>query len=195
MSPKLLTILFILTPVVLYTAVLKPMYVGEGVVWTPENTIPALQTVIDEHDSTLANIDTVVRDITKLNSDYEKLDQAVLAQNNYMLGTGIDVARLRAEVVSIASKQGVAIEGLEVAKDRRGAKNADFYNVSFSVKARYPAFKNLIAAYERNMRFYTIDSLSIARQKEEATVTGTNNLDKDALNISVKFRVYQLRAK
>lgn len=192
MSPKLLNILLIVAPVVLYMVLIKPLLSGTGTFWAPEMSIKDLQRVNAEYSAALSNTAIIENGIEAIHKDYLKIDTNILNKNAQLLPKQLDEARLRNEVVSIATKQGIAIDSLEVIKDKRGTKSADFYTVSFSLKSRYPAFKKLLEEYEKSTRFYHIESLSISRQKEDQE-SGAVLSDKDILTILIKFKVHQAR--
>ncbi len=193
MSPKLLNILLVMLPVVIYVTVIDPLNTGVGTIWSPENSISTLQSLNEQYTVALDNTDMIEKGVEAVYRDYKKIDPDVLIKNDYMLSNSVDVAKIRNEVVDIASKQGIAIDGLEVVKDRKGGKIAEFYLVTFSLKSRYLPFKKLLEEFDKNMRFYTIESLSVARQKIDQNSRDQKNIDidKDALNIQVRFRVYQ----
>lgn len=192
MSPKLLNILIVIAPVVLYMTLIKPLSTGVGTFWSPEMSIADLQRVNAQYSAALSNTKVIENGIEAIYKEYTKIDPQILEKNKQMLSEQLDEAKLRNEIVAIASKQGVAIESLEVVKDKRGSKTGDFYSISFSLRSRYPAFKRLLEEYDKSTRFYHIDSLFISRQKVDED-TEVSLSDKDILNIQVKFRVYQAR--
>lgn len=192
MSPKLLNILLVMAPVVLYMMVLKPLTTGTGTFWSPEMSIKDLQRVNAEYSAALSNTTVIENGIEAIHKDYLKIDTNILNKNAQMLSEQIDEARLRNEIVTIATKQGIAIDALDVVKDKRGSKIADFYSITFSLRSRYPAFKRLLEEYEKSTRFYHIESLSITRQKDDDETTLSLS-DKDILSIQIKFRVHQAR--
>lgn len=192
MSPKLLNILLVIAPVVLYMVLIKPFVTGTGTFWVPEMSIKDLQRVNAEYSAALSNTTVIENGIEAIHKDYLKIDTNILNKNAQMLPDQIDEARLRNEIVAIATKQGIAIDSLDVVKDKRGTKTADFYSITFSLRSRYPAFKKLLEEYEKSTRFYHIESLSISRQKDVDEAT-TSLSDKDILSIQIKFRVHQAR--
>lgn len=191
MSPKLLNILLVMAPVVLYMALIKPLITGVGTFWSPEMPIAELQRVNAEYSAALSNTEVIERDIAAIYKDYTALKPEILEKNSQMLPEKLDEAKIRNEIVAIATKQGIAIDALDVVRDKKGSKLADFYTISFSLRSRYPAFKRLLEEYDKSIRFYHIDSLSIARQKDDDETQALS--DKDILSIQVKFRVHQAR--
>ncbi len=192
MSPKLLNILLVIAPVVLYMVLIKPLVTGTGTLWVPEMSIKDLQRVNAEYSAALSNTTLIENGIESIHKDYLKIDANILNKNAQMFPDQIDEARLRNEIVTIATKQGIAIDALDVVKDKRGTKTADFYTITFNIRSRYPAFKKLLEEYEKSTRFYHIESLSISRQKDVDEAT-TSLSDKDILSIQIKFRVHQAR--
>ncbi len=192
MSPKLLNILLIVAPIVLYMVLIKPLVTGVGTFWYPEMSIQALQRVDAEYSAALSNTEVIEKGIGAIYKDYTDLKPEVINKNAQLLSDKIDEAKLRSEIVAIATKQGLAIDSLNVTKDRRGSKAADFYVIEFGLRSRYPAFKKLLEEYDKSTRFYHIDSLSLARQKEDDQSTQSLS-DRDILTIQVKFRVHQAR--
>jgi hypothetical protein len=192
MSPKLLNILLIIAPVVLYLMVIKPLVTGEGDLWSPEMSIPVLQRVNSDYSNALNNISSIQEGLESIYKDYQKVNVDILNKNAQLFSSELDEAKIRNEVVAIAAKQGIAIDSLSVLKDNRGAKIADFYSVTFTLRSRYPAFKKMLEEYDKSTRFYHIDSLSITRRKVEEGAQ-SSLIDKDMLDIQVKFRVHQAK--
>lgn len=192
MSPKILTILFLITPFVLYTAVINPFITGVGTVWSPESSIESLQVANAEYSAAISNTEAIKAKFKEVHDDYLKIDPEVLKKNKVMLPTDISEANLRNEVIAIASKEGIALNGLEVKKDSRGFRIAEYYLVNFNLNAKYPAFKKLLTEYEKSTRFYHIDLLSISRPAEVQGVEKSIS-EKDILSIQVRFRVHYLK--
>ena len=73
-------------------------------------------------------------------------------------------------------------------------KNVSAYGVSFSLNAKYSDFKRLMQDFEKNMRFFTVESITIKRpDASESPVQGQGVFDKEALKIGLTFRVHYLK--
>ena len=197
MSPKMLNILLILIPVFLYYGVFVPLYNGgTGIFWTPEYTIGALQSQNVSYANALNQVNSVVSGIKKINDDYVAIPQETKDKITVMLPDSLDKVKLRNEVDAIANKAGVALGSVAVADDPaslRANKDIGAYIVSFTVRSRYPAFKNLMEQYEKNLRFYNINTISIKRPTDGGVGQPGVFSDKEALAILVSFRVYYLK--
>ena len=194
MSSKLLSLLLLVITAALYMLVISPVYSGEGNIWAPSSGISNLKSLNKQYTSTLVQIDTIERGAEALYKDYTNLNPEVLSKINILLSDSVDQVKLRNEVVTIASRSGLALEELEVKKERLPYKGLDVYLVTFSLKARYPVFKRFITDIDKNMRFYNLESIILERQPERETEDQRSSLtDKDILNIQVKFRVYQIK--
>ncbi len=194
MSSKLLSLLLVVITAALYMLVISPVYSGEGNIWAPSSGISNLKSLNKQYTSTLVQIDTIERGAEALYKDYTNLNPEVLSKMNILLSDSVDQVKLRNEVVTIASRSGLALEELEVKKERLPYKGLDVYLVTFSLKARYPVFKRFITDIDKNMRFYNLESIILERQPERETEDQRSSLtDKDILNIQVKFRVYQIK--
>lgn len=190
MSPKLLNILLIICSVVLYIGYLKPMYTGApGVIWTPEKSLSALKNENVQYANAINQIELIRREAEKINKEYEAIDKEVVTKAELFLPKVIDPLKLRNDVISIASKSGIAISGLTVTHD---ATNS-FYKVSFAMKTRYSLFKNFIQNYEKSTRVFSLSVLTIARidDGENKNLTLSEMEDNEGkLNIRVESRVY-----
>lgn len=192
MSPKIFTILLILLPTVLYYGFLDPLYHGTtGIVWTPENSIVALQTQNVGYQNALNQVTEVERGAVKLNNEYLTVSSSTIQKTAIMLPDDIDQLKLVNEVKAIANQSGIALSNVTVVEDAQyKSKDLVAYKVTFGLKARYPVFKKLMEEYEKNMRFYVTNSITIKRPVDGQTTT---LLDKDALAMQVSFRVFHLK--
>ena len=144
MSPKLLNVFLVLIPTVLYYGVISPLYTGEaGLIWTPESSIATLKAQNVQYANTINQISLVEQGVTTLNKEYASLDQSILDKTAIMLPDTIqDQVKLRNEILNIANKSGVALNGVSLTID---PKNRDQYVgnyiISFTFKARYAVFK------------------------------------------------------
>lgn len=197
MSPKLLNILLILVPAVLYFGYLNPMYTGKpGFIWTPPQSIFALKIENKQYDNALAQVALIENGANGLLKDYKAISPEVMQKTNILLPDSIDPLKLRNEVLAIANKTGIAILGLKVDRDAKVNDPAlGSYLVSFSVRAHYDTLKTLLEAYERNMRLYLPENLSIVRtvdeKKDVANVSQFE--DPESLSTFISYRVYFLR--
>lgn len=195
MSPKLLNVLLVLIPVILYYGVFDPLYTGnQGLIWTPESSIEALQLKNVQYTSTINLISKVEKDIKKINNNYTSISATTTTKVTAMLPDEIDPIRLRNEVISIADKAGVSVGGVKINDESRSSlPGTGAYLITFEIKARYKDLKRLLESYERNTRFYNIETLRIARFDTK----GLSNqelllFDKEALQTTVSYKVYYL---
>ncbi|MBP6888729.1 MAG: hypothetical protein KBC21_03420 [Candidatus Pacebacteria bacterium] len=194
MSPKLLNILLVALPSVLYFGYLAPSYTGEeGLVWTPEKSIKTLQVENVQYANTLSQIDIIKGAAENLNKDYLSFDNDVKEKLTTMLPDAVDPVKIRNEVIIIAAKSGMAVEGLKVEKDAKGDKGINFYKVSFSVRGKYAAFKTLMENYEKNKRFFSLEQAMISRPVLEEKGQEKKDTQEDILDFSVTFRVYYMK--
>lgn len=193
MSPKLLNFLLVILPVVLYYGYIDPMYNGgTGLIWAPEANIQVLKSVNVQYEDAFKQINDLDREVKKINTNYENLDPAIKDKVAMMLPDSIDPVKLRNEVISIANKSNVAISGLKVTEtNKTPSANLGVYTVSFSVKSHYPPLKELLAAYERSMRFFVLNNVSIDKWTKRNESTEVDDIE--MLSSSVAFNVYYLR--
>lgn len=198
MSPKLLNILLILVPTVLYFGYIDPLYSGNsGFLYSPEKNITALRNENIQVADNLIQANLVNDAITKMIKDYKSVDPAIMNKASLLLPDSIDDIRLRSEVLTIANKMGVGLTGLKVETITDSSMSADLvgYKVSFSITSQYETFKKMMTSFEKNMRFYIVDNVAIARQekKKEDSSLLTDSEDAMALSILVSFRVFYLK--
>ena len=196
MSPKLLNILLILIPVMLYYGVFNPLYTGNpGLIWAPESSIAGLQGANVQYANTISLVSEVQAGIKKINGDYKTVEATTTKKIEAMLSDKIDPIKLKKEVITIAEVKGVAINAVTVRDETRfPIPGVGSYLVSFSFKARYPTIKALLQEYERSTRFYTIESLSVTRQELKGlSEIEIKNNDIEALQTQVEYRVYYLK--
>lgn len=195
MSPKILTFLMVLISIVMYYGVIIPLQDGTpGMIWTPEYSIPALQSKNSSYAEAIAQANAIEAGAAKINSDYLAVSSSTIEKSLIMIPNSVDKLKLLNEVNAIANKEGVSISSVLVREESRfkSVNNVGAYSVSFSVKSRYPAFKKLMQAYERNLRFYVVNSITIQHPKESEGQQSTSNFDREALTMNVTFRVFYL---
>ncbi len=197
MSPKLLNILLILIPAVLYYGYLDPMYNGTpGLIWTPESGIMKLKSENVQMKNALLQLSFIETEVKKLNDDYKKVDPLVKQKAEMLLPDSIDSIKLRNEVLSIADNSGVAISALIVMPAITGKMdpNLKYYTVSFGIKSRYSVFKKAIESYEKSTRLFILDSVAIVKAKKSDTQVQSSVVDdSEALDIRVTFKVASLK--
>lgn len=165
---------------------------GTGLVWAPEANIQVLKSVNVQYEDAFKQINDLDREVKKINTNYENLDPALKDKVTMMLPDSIDPVKLRNEVISIANKSNVAISGLKVVEtNKTPSANLGVYTVSFSVKSHYPPLKELLAAYERSMRFFVLNNISIDKWTKKNESTEADDIE--MLSSSVAFDVYYLR--
>ncbi|MEN9881087.1 MAG: hypothetical protein RLZZ308_270 [Candidatus Parcubacteria bacterium] len=195
MSPKLLNILLVLLPAVLYFGYIDPMYTGDpGLVWTPEKNIRGMQSLNVQYANTLNQVTAIERGAVKLSRDFEGVKEEDKLKMSIMMPDTIDQVKLRNEVITIAANSGVAIDGLKVEKDLKGEKGLNAYNVSFSMRTQYPTFKTFVENYERSMRFFNIEQLAIQRpEQDDSSAQKAIIEDTESLNITMSSKVYYMK--
>ena len=188
MSPRLLNILLILLPIVLYYGYINPAYTGEpGLIWTPEISIQDLQLQNVQYQDTINQVSFIDQQVKSTNSDYQKIDPDLKKKVETMLPDTIDPIKLRNEIITIAANSNIALTNLSVDKDTKGG---NFYLVTFDLKARYPAFKKFMENYEKNQRLFILESANISRQEKNLDDPTVVIDDSEALNVHMQSRVY-----
>lgn len=183
-------------PLVLYYGFFDPLYTGNpGFVWTPESSIRQLQSSNVQYANSLVLVSDVDQRVKKINQDYKLVSSTTTSKVELMLPDSIDPIKLRNEVIAIADKAGISINGLTVnTDDIKSNSNVGAYIISFTVKARYASIKKLLEEYEKNKRFFTIDSLAIRQQDtKNLSPEEVSRLDKEAIQATVRFNVYYLK--
>lgn len=203
MSPKLLNILLIILPAVLYYGVFDPMYnpAAAGMGWKPTETIGSLQAKNINYVDALNTINDIQTQSKKLNDDYQALAKATTTNGGVstttklaiMLPDTIDPIKLRNEILSIANRSGVEVSGISVKEDLTFRNpTIGSYAVVITLTSRYLPFKSLIAEYTKSMLFLNLKSMSITKVSEDA-LKESLILDKNSLNIAVTYQVYYLK--
>ena len=196
MSPKLLNILLILLPVSLYFGYIEPAYTGNtGFVWTPDSSIVALRSEKVQYENSIAQVELIQAELDKINKDYLGLDKTIKEKIEIMLPDNIDQFKLRNEVTSIANKANIAISSFKV-NPVLVSENPKIsgYKVSFSVQGDYSTIKILIESFEKNMRFFLIDNITINRRiKKDDTDKNFTDINETSLDSIISFNVYYLK--
>jgi hypothetical protein len=194
MSPTNLNILFAVLSVALYIGYIDPMTSsGPGYVWTPERSISQLKTSNIEYGGALAQLDLIEKEIAKVDTSYRTINPEDKKKIGIMLADSVDQVKVRNEIVSMAAKKGIALTSLNVEEDKNfSSSQYGSYKVSFGMKVRYPTFKQFMENYEKSMRFFVLDGLTIARQ-DNAEDSSVKIEDEEALIIAVTSRVYYLK--
>jgi hypothetical protein len=195
MSPKLLNILLLILPLVLYYGYIDPAYSGAtGLVWTPEASIAVLKSQKAQYENSLTQADLVETEVDKITKAYFLLDKEIKNKVEIMLPDTIDQFKLRNEVMSIANKKGLALSGLKVTLDT-GNKNPKIggYMITFLVKGDYASIKNLIEAYEKSLRLFLIDDITISsspKKDDKGVIIDEND---NTLESTISFKVFYLK--
>ncbi len=201
MSPKLLTILLILLPVTLYFGYVSPMYSGNpGLIWTPERSLPVLKSTDVLLSQSLNQIDIVQREAGSISKEYSGIDPQLIVTTTLLLPDSIDPIKLRNEVLNIGNKSGIAISGLTISPiSNLNNPKLGAYKVSFNIRSKYPAFKELMHSYEKSTRLFVTENLTIARVTDDEIRENAlkenkiNTVDlEETLNIQVSFKVHYL---
>lgn len=182
-------------PVIMYYAVFEPLYKGNpGLIWTPESSIAGLQSKNVQYLNTYNLISKVEKDMKRINDHYISIPETTIATVTKMLPDEIDPIRLRNEVISIADSAGIAISTVKITEDNKiSVPGTGTYTVTFQVKGKYSDLKNLLESYEKNTRFYNIDSLRISRvDPKDLSAEELLMFDKEHLQTTVNYKVYYL---
>lgn len=196
MSPKLLNILLLLIPVVMYYGFIEPMITGNpGMVWTPSNSIKGLQATNVQYINAANIVSTITMDMKKVNKDYLDIATSTIEKVEIMLSDTIDVFKLRKEVVSIADKAGVSITDPTIIENPRNSdKNIQSYLITFTLKAKYPKIKALLQEYEKNMRFYSVESMTIkTKDPKGLSPEDLLSFDSEILDVNISYTVASLK--
>lgn len=189
MSPKILNILLVLLPVVLYFGYLEPTYTGNpGLVFTPAQSIFVLKQQNHEYKNTLTQVEMITEELNKIQKSYNAIPVDVKDRLKLLLPDSIDEIKLRNEMYNMASRAGISADRLSV------TKGAGFYSVGIDFKARYETFKKVMEVFERSARLLILDSASIKKDeankdKPDASIV----IDEDLLNVALKFKVHYLK--
>ena len=194
MSPKLLNVLLIILPVSLYYGYIEPMYTGQpGIVWTPESSIVVLQSQNVEYQNAFNQIEAIEREVIKLNGDYTAVGQDLKNKVALLLPNEINEIKLRNEVISIASKVGIAVSDLSVNPiTRQTIPKLQGYKVSFSVTGHYVDLKKMFAKYEKSTRLFILINVSIERSFADGNKVKEGD-DIQSLKATIVYDVYYLK--
>lgn len=162
MSPKLFNILLIISSIVIYSYVIKPLYTGEDTgFWTPKESVQSLLLSKKQYVATINGIDEIKQEAKKIEKEYSVFDDTVKNNMIIMVPDSINEVKLLSELTKIANDVGFAIEGLSV-KDKSGE-----FSINFVIKTTYPKFKDFIARYEKSKRLLTLDSVAFTPVEDE----------------------------
>ena len=195
MSPKLFNTLLVLIPLVLYYGFISPMISGNpGLVWTPNSSVPSLQAQDAQHSDALNQINTIINTISVIDKDYTAITPEEKQKVVTMLPDEIEQIKIQAELRAMADDANVTISGIKIYQDTKGQiSGLGGYAVSFTIKAKYPDFKNFVDRYERSQRFFILDTLTIQQQEQKETEKSVAGFDKEVLVSSITSRVYYLK--
>ena len=190
----MLTILLILAPAFLWYGFYKPLFEGStGLGWMPASTLPALQNENVNLQNALDQISSVEKGAKKLNDEYLLITPEVKEKLMIMLPNTIDRVKLINEVKAIAEKSKVFVNGTAMEDTRPVGRNVGAYTVTLTFKARYDVIKKLMENYEKNMRFFVVESVSLKRPENGEGQTGNGVFDSEALNAGITFKVYYFK--
>ena len=180
----------------LYYAVFQPLYTGNpGLIWTPASSIAGLQSQNVQYANTLNLITNVEKDIKKIDADYKSIPATTTKKIETMLPDTVDPIRLRNEALAIADAAQVSISNLRVSEYTKSLPSeVGAYQVDFAVNARYPLLKKLLEGFEKNLRFYSIETIGIQRPiAKDLTAAELLLFDKESLSTTVSYKVYYLK--
>lgn len=194
MSPKLLNILFIILPVVLYYGYLEPKYLGTpGFLFPVGQSISSLQIEKVKYETALSGADLVEEKIKSITGEYKKIPEEQKQKIEKLLPDTVDPIKLRNEVKYIGNMVGVDIPNVSVVPGVADQTSSfvGFYTISFTIKGRYFILKNFIKAYEKNMRVFFLESAEIKKYKSQER--GESVSDPGLLQMSIRAKVYYLK--
>jgi hypothetical protein len=200
MSPKLLNVLLFLVPLVLYYAYIDPMVSGTpGLVWTPDHSIPLLQTEYAQNSDALNQMETISLALKNIDKDYKALSDDDKEKVMIMLPDDIEQIKIQSEIRAIADATNVPVSAIKISQDSKNSTaGLGAYAISFTINAKYPDIKNFLELYEKSWRFYNLDSISIKQQdpKDLERIGGAAavaKFDKEILSMALTSRVFFLR--
>lgn len=179
MSPRLFNTLLIISSIVLYAYVIKPLYYTgvEGIFWTPESSVQSLRDLNDKYQKTIDGVDGIIRDANKLKGQYETFDEESKNKMMIMVPPSVNEIKLLSELTNIANNAGFAVEDVSV-KDKNGE-----YSIALTFRSTYLQFKQFVDLYEKNMRLLTIKSVSFSPSKDEEAL----------VKFDIEFSTYYLK--
>lgn len=184
MSPKLLNIFLLMFSGVIYFFFINPVYTGVGSLWTPEKGIIQLRTDKQRYTSTLDQVGTIVAQAGTLKKEYAGVTDEEKAKMQMMVPNSIDKVRLLSEITNIASQSGTTLDTLNVSDLKSyGDKAVGAYTVTFSIKATYPRFKEIMRNYETSLRLFSTESVAFSASEKET----------DPITFNVRMMTYYMK--
>jgi lipid A disaccharide synthetase len=184
-------------PAALYLGYIDPVYSGTpGLIWIPESSIFALQAQKVQYENSIAQVDLIESELSKISKEYIDLNKDVKNKVEIILPDNIEQFKLRNEVTSIANKSGLAVSGVKIVEILVNKyPTIGCYRVSFVVKGNYTSIKNLIDGFEKSLRFFIVKEIGISRfiKKDESGNIVSNDND-DTLESTISFDVYYLKS-
>lgn len=160
-------------------------------IWTPDQSIPQMKAANDSYQAAIDKVDSINSQISEIGKQAGNVKPEIKEKALIMLSDSIDIIKLYNEVINIGSKAGVSVEGLKISPPSQGLNNRlTSYKVSFSMKASYPVFKKFLELIESNMRFFTVDQITIKTENKKSEEIAK---DEDLLDFSLVFKVYSLK--
>lgn len=166
-----------------YYLLINPLYNGVGGVWQPAQSVTQLRTLNAQYDDTLKQADTLSNQADVLKSQYAKVSTDQKDKMAIMVPDSIDKVRLLSEVVNIEKQTGFTFGELAYSEGSSLSNGRGSADISFSVKTTYPRFKELMDAFEKSMRLYSIQSVAFTTPEHEGDLT----------NYQVKLETYYIK--
>jgi hypothetical protein len=162
MSKKLLNLLLIVATFAVYYLLIGPVYKGVGGVWQPGESVKSLQVLNAQYDETLMQADALFSQAETLRSQYSRISDAQKDMMKVMVPDSIDKVRLLSEVSGILLNSGFPSNDLAFSDGPSSSNSKGTAAVSFTVKATYPKFKELMDTFEKSMRLFSIQDVSFS---------------------------------
>jgi hypothetical protein len=163
MTPKLLNILLLALSWFLYSYVVNPLYSGTpSFLFEQGQSFKNLVQKRNAYDKTTEEVKKLILQSSAAKNFYENISETDRKNILVMVPISVNDIKLMSELTDIGLRSGVPIENMGI-KD----KGAGVYSVSFSVVTTYTNFKRVIAIWEKNMRLFTLESVTFTPGKTE----------------------------
>lgn len=161
--------------IILFWAMAYPMY----------NRIADLDIAIQEREELLSSRNTIIANIKKLNTEYQKRIPEI-TKLSAIVPSKKSVAEVLSAVNDVSVKNGVELFSSSIIGQKTSDADASPFNllsVEVGLNGTYPGLTNFLKGLERNLRLVDITSI------DAAIGTGVNPV----LNFTVKGNAYYLK--
>jgi Tfp pilus assembly protein PilO len=166
MNNKNIIVLLGIGTILLYYLLIRPLYNGVGNVWQPEHGIKTLMQMNAEYDEALAQASSLFGKADTLRKEYSEVSSEQKQKMNVMVPDSVDIVRLLSEVNSIGVEQGVPLINLSASEVGAAVEGKGTVGISFAVKTTYLQFKQLMEAFEKSMRLFSVQSVSFSSPED-----------------------------